>query len=79
VHPYAESWPDFSLCFYASLCVSLCVCVSVSLCVSLCVYLCRLLGEPSALSSATMQECEGLENQLKNALQKVDAKKVLSM
>mmetsp|Transcript_7461 Transcript_7461/g.16600 ORF Transcript_7461/g.16600 Transcript_7461/m.16600 type:complete len:423 (-) Transcript_7461:526-1794(-) len=36
----------------------------------------RLLGESGALNSATIQECEGLEKQLKNALQKIDAKKV---
>jgi hypothetical protein len=36
----------------------------------------RLLGEPSALSSASLQECEVVERQLKDALGKVDAKKV---
>lgn len=36
----------------------------------------RLLGEPAALENATIEECEELENRLKNALQKIDAKKV---
>jgi DNA repair exonuclease SbcCD ATPase subunit len=36
----------------------------------------RLLGEPGALETATIEECEELEGQLKGALQRIDAKKV---
>jgi thiamine pyrophosphate-dependent acetolactate synthase large subunit-like protein len=36
----------------------------------------RLTGEPAALDSVTIEECERLETVLKAALQKIDAKKV---
>lgn len=36
----------------------------------------RLLGHPSALESATIEECDELEKALKTSLDRVEAKKV---
>ena len=36
----------------------------------------RLLGESIALENVSIEECEEIEKTLKNALQKIDAKKV---
>ena len=36
----------------------------------------RLLGEPVALETVTIDECEELEKSLKTALERIEAKKV---